>query len=76
MGLAYGIAEAVMALALIFGPLAAGLLYARMPSLPFQVSLGLLVLTAPLMWWLAPRPAARLQPGSALGQDIDPPPAR
>jgi predicted MFS family arabinose efflux permease len=76
LGLAYGIAESVMALALIFGPLAAGLLYARAPGLPFQLGLGLLVVTAPLMWWFAPRPAARLQPGPALGEDIDPPPAR
>lgn len=55
LGLAYGITESVLALALIFGPLAAGVLYARAPALPFQASLALLGLTAPLMWWLAPK---------------------
>jgi len=59
LGLAYGIGESVMALTLILGPLAAGLLYARAPSLPFQVSLILLAVTVPLVWRFAPRGAAR-----------------
>ena len=54
-GLAYGISETVSALATIGGPLAAGLLYARNASLPFAVSLGLIVVTMPLVWRFAPR---------------------
>jgi predicted MFS family arabinose efflux permease len=62
LGLAYGITESVLALALISGPLVAGLLYARAPSLPFQSSLVLLALTAPLMWWFAPLPPGTVSP--------------
>jgi predicted MFS family arabinose efflux permease len=76
MMLAYGIAESVLALALIFGPLAAGALYTQSPALPFQTSLVLLALTAPLMWWLAPRPATQVQGEVALGQEADLPQAR
>lgn len=67
LGLAYGIVESVVALSMIFGPLAAGLLYARTPSLPFQASLALLAITAPLMWRFAPRPrsAAQAVPAAA-----------
>jgi predicted MFS family arabinose efflux permease len=59
LGMAYGAAETVMALALILGPLLAGLLYAWRPSLPFQVSLGLLAVTGLLMARFAPRPLPR-----------------
>jgi predicted MFS family arabinose efflux permease len=76
LGLAYGVAESVVALSMIFGPLAAGVLYARAPSLPFQFGLGLLALTAPLMWRFAPR--LRPQPGPGAGacgpaEDVAPP---
>ena len=54
-GLAYGLTETVAALATIGGPLAAGLLYARNPSLPFAISFGLIVLSLPLVWRFAPR---------------------
>jgi hypothetical protein len=57
VGLAYGLTETVIALALMLGPLAAGFLYARSPSLPFQVSLGLLLVAIPLAARLAPRPS-------------------
>ncbi len=67
LGLAYGVAESVVALSLIFGPLAAGLLYASAPSRPFQASLALLAITAPLMWRFAPRPRPAAQAASAAG---------
>jgi predicted MFS family arabinose efflux permease len=56
LGTAYGAVETVMGLALILGPLLAGFLYAWRPSLPFQVSLGLLAVTGLLMARFAPRP--------------------
>ncbi len=55
LGLAYGILETVTATTTILAPLAAGFLYARLPALPFQISLGLIIATLPLVWWLAPR---------------------
>jgi predicted MFS family arabinose efflux permease len=54
-GLAFGLIETVCALAAILGPLLAGLLYARDPALPFQVSLVLVLLSLPLFWRYAPR---------------------
>jgi predicted MFS family arabinose efflux permease len=54
-GLAFGLVETVSTLAAILGPLVAGVLYARTPALPFQVSLGLIVLSLPLVWHFAPR---------------------
>jgi len=55
LGLAYGILETVTATTTILAPLTAGFLYARSPALPFQISLGLIAATLPLVWWLAPR---------------------
>ena len=55
IGLAFGMTETVTALATVLGPLAAGVLYERGPALPFQVSLGLILLTLPLVWAYAPR---------------------
>ncbi|MCC7360370.1 MAG: MFS transporter [Anaerolineales bacterium] len=55
MGLAFGLTETVAAAATVVGPLLAGVLYARAPALPFQVSLALVVLTLPLVWRFAPR---------------------
>ena len=72
--LAYGVTESVIALAMIIGPSVAGVLYARSPALPFQVSVALLALSIPLMWWLAPHPAARPL-AAALGAESDAPPA-
>ncbi len=54
-GLAFGITETVAAAATVLGPLLAGVLYATAPALPFQVSLGLIALTLPLVWVFAPR---------------------
>jgi hypothetical protein len=54
-GLAFGLLETVIAAAQILGPLAAGLLYARDPALPFQVSLAAVLLVLPLVWRFAPR---------------------
>jgi predicted MFS family arabinose efflux permease len=54
-GLAFGLTETVAALATIIGPLAAGLLYARSPVLPFIASLALIAMTLPLVWRFAPR---------------------
>ena len=54
-GLAFGMTETVSSAATIVGPLAAGLLYARGPMLPFIASLGLIALTLPLVWRFAPR---------------------
>ena len=54
-GLAFGITETVAAAATVLGPLLAGVLYERAPALPFQVSLGLIALTLPLVWRFAPR---------------------
>jgi len=56
VGLAYGLTETVIAVALMLGPLAAGFLYARAPGLPFEVGLVLLVATIPLVGRFAPRP--------------------
>lgn len=61
-GLAYGIAETAIGLAAILGPLFAGPLYDFNPQLPFQVSLGLIVATLPVVWWLAPRTAPITEP--------------
>lgn len=55
IGLAYGLVESTLSLVTVLGPLVAGFLYKAAPVLPFQVSLGLVVLTLPLFWWLAPR---------------------
>ena len=55
IGLAYGIIETVTAVATIGGSLAAGLLYARGASLPFVISLVLIVASIPLVWRFAPR---------------------
>ncbi len=75
LGLAYGVAESVTALTLILGPLAAGFLYAGAPSRPFQVSLGLLAVTALLIWRFGPRPTPRLAaqkpPAATAGTAVD-----
>ncbi len=55
MGLAFGLTETAFSLATTLGPLAAGLLYGRERALPFQISLGLILLTIPIVWRLAPR---------------------
>ncbi len=54
-GLAFGMFESVAGAAQIVGALAAGRLYQSSPGLPFQVSLGLIILTFPLVWLFAPR---------------------
>jgi predicted MFS family arabinose efflux permease len=55
LGLALGVSETIGTVATILGPLAAGLLYARSPALPFQLSLVLILLSVPLVWRFAPR---------------------
>jgi predicted MFS family arabinose efflux permease len=55
IGLAFGITETVVQSAVIAAPILAGVLYRQAPPLPFQVSLGLVLATIPLFWWLAPR---------------------
>ena len=55
LGLAFGLTETVTSVTLILAPFVAGLLYKIAPVLPFQVSLGLIAMTLPLVWWLAPR---------------------
>jgi DHA1 family multidrug resistance protein-like MFS transporter len=55
LGLALGMTETVGTAATVLSPLAAGLLYARGPALPFQLSLALILLTLPLVWRFAPR---------------------
>ncbi len=55
LGLAYGMVETVLGLALVIGPRLAGELYERDPALPFQVSLVLVAVTLPLAWRFAPR---------------------
>jgi DHA1 family inner membrane transport protein len=55
MGLAYGLTETAFSVATTLGPLAAGALYEQARPLPFQASLGLILLAVPLVWWLAPR---------------------
>lgn len=57
-GLAYGLAETAIQCALALAPFIVGLLYAVVPELPFQVSAVAIVITMPLMWWLAPKPTA------------------
>jgi DHA1 family multidrug resistance protein-like MFS transporter len=55
LGLALGMTETVGTAATVLGPLAAGLLYARSPALPFQLSLVFILLSLPLVWRFAPR---------------------
>lgn len=64
-GLAYGIAETIIGLAAILGPLLAGPLYDFNPQLPFQVSLGLIFLMLPLVWRLAPHTTSATPPAPA-----------
>lgn len=62
LGLAYGMGETIPAAVLTIAPLAAGLLYARSPELPFQVSLALVAVSLVVVWWAAPRRAVPPQP--------------
>jgi predicted MFS family arabinose efflux permease len=55
LGLALGMTETVGTVATVLGPLVAGVLYARSPALPFQLSLLLILLSLPLVWRFAPR---------------------
>lgn len=55
LGLALGLSETVGTVATVLGPLAAGVLYARSPALPFQLSLVFILLSLPLVWRYAPR---------------------
>jgi MFS transporter, DHA1 family, tetracycline resistance protein len=55
MGLAYGIAEAVNALAMILSPLLAGYLYDRSPASIYPISLALLVFVLFICSTFAPR---------------------
>ena len=54
-GLAFGMIETVASVTMTLAPFIAGFLYKIDPARPFQVSLGLVALTLPLVWWLAPR---------------------
>ena len=54
-GLAFGLTETVATVATIVGPLIAGVLYKQRPELPFQISIGLILLSLPLVWRFAPR---------------------
>ena len=58
VGLAYGVAETAMGIALMLAPPLAGLLFARDPALPFPVSAGLVIVSLLLAWRFAPRAAA------------------
>jgi predicted MFS family arabinose efflux permease len=70
IGLAYGITETMSGAAIIIASQVAGLLYARSAALPFQVSLVLVGLALPLVWWLAPRRDAHsLEPATAAVTD-------
>jgi len=55
LGLAFGISETVITATTVLAPLAAGFLYRQSPTLPLSLSLGLIALSLPLVWWLAPR---------------------
>ncbi len=65
LGLALGMTETVGTAATVLGPLLAGLLYARSPALPFQLSLVFILLSLPLVWRFAPR---RDDHSAALGE--------
>lgn len=54
-GLAFGLTETVATVATVLGPLIAGVLYQQRPELPFQVSIGLILFSLPLVWRFAPR---------------------
>jgi MFS family permease len=54
LGLALGMTETVGTASAVLAPLAAGLLYARSPALPFQLGLAFTLLTLPLVWRFAP----------------------
>jgi predicted MFS family arabinose efflux permease len=55
LGLAMGITQTILSVVMVVGPFVAGVLYTLAPALPFQVSLGLMVITLPLAWRFAPR---------------------
>jgi MFS family permease len=55
LGLAMGIMQTVVSIALVLGPFVAGALYQFAPPLPFETSLGLMLVTLPLAWLFAPR---------------------
>lgn len=55
LGLAIGLGETVLELAVVLAPLWAGWLYAQRPELPFIAGLFLLGLILPLFWRFAPR---------------------
>jgi MFS family permease len=63
LGLALGLYETAGTAATVLAPLLAGRLYERGPALPFQFSLGLILLTLPLVYLFAPR----RDPHSGLG---------
>ena len=67
VGLAYGLLETANGGTVILAPLAAGVLYAINPSLPFPASLGLIGLTlvASLVILLTRRSAGEAQAGEA-----------
>jgi predicted MFS family arabinose efflux permease len=71
-GLAFGLTETVSTTAAILGPLVAGFLYQQHPSLPFQVSIVLVLLSLPLVWRFAPRRDAHSpEPVEILPQTAD-----
>jgi DHA1 family bicyclomycin/chloramphenicol resistance-like MFS transporter len=55
LGVALGMTETVGTAANVLSPLIAGELYQRVPALPFQLSLVLILATLPLVWRFAPR---------------------
>jgi MFS family permease len=59
MGLAYGAVETTIGVVMLAAPPAAGLLYDRLPELPFIVSLVVLVAILPVSLRLIPRTEAR-----------------
>lgn len=55
LGLAIGLGETVLELAVVLAPLAAGWLFDQQPELPLIAGLVLLGLTLPVFWWFGPR---------------------
>jgi MFS family permease len=62
LGMALGITETAIQMAMMFAPMLAGWLYAQTPTWPFYASLGLIAVTLPLVWWFAPKRDAHTKP--------------
>jgi predicted MFS family arabinose efflux permease len=67
-GLAFGFTETIVYVVIVAASFASGVLYQYNPALPFQLSLGLIALTLPLVWLFAPRHDTHTAEASPVGE--------